>query len=241
MPSCSWNPVYIWEVPFVLCCSMEECEALCTRIAIMVNGQFKCLGSTQHLKTKFGEGFTLMAKVGYPDSGGQPQVEPLMEFITTSFPGSVLKDVHQGLLHFHITDTSIPWAKLFGVMESVKARFNIEDYSVSQTSLEQVFINFARSQVPPLEMKVGCCGKCGILCGSCCCCCGPSASEQEVPLMVERETSGAAAHGSAAQAWSRSAALVVISKASIRKCTTFMNEIKAIQEYKQSRARCIDM
>ena len=32
--------------------SMEECEALCTRLAIMVNGQFKCLGSLQHLKSK---------------------------------------------------------------------------------------------------------------------------------------------------------------------------------------------
>ena len=33
--------------------SMEECEALCTRVAIMVNGRFKCLGSIQHLKTKY--------------------------------------------------------------------------------------------------------------------------------------------------------------------------------------------
>ena len=33
-------------------CSMEECEALCTRLAIMVNGRFKCLGSIQHLKNK---------------------------------------------------------------------------------------------------------------------------------------------------------------------------------------------
>ncbi|PWA20139.1 hypothetical protein CCH79_00020528, partial [Gambusia affinis] len=30
--------------------SMEECEALCTRMAIMVNGRFRCLGSVQHLK-----------------------------------------------------------------------------------------------------------------------------------------------------------------------------------------------
>jgi len=43
---------------------MEECEALCTRLAVMVNGQFKCLGSAQHLKNKFGEGYTLIAKVG---------------------------------------------------------------------------------------------------------------------------------------------------------------------------------
>lgn len=30
--------------------SMEECEALCSRLAIMVNGRFCCLGSPQHLK-----------------------------------------------------------------------------------------------------------------------------------------------------------------------------------------------
>lgn len=43
--------------------SMEECEALCTRLAIMVNGEFKCLGSAQHLKNKFSKGFTLSIKV----------------------------------------------------------------------------------------------------------------------------------------------------------------------------------
>lgn len=31
---------------------MEECEALCDRLTIMVNGRFRCLGSTQHLKNR---------------------------------------------------------------------------------------------------------------------------------------------------------------------------------------------
>ncbi|CAN0211427.1 unnamed protein product, partial [Ascophyllum nodosum] len=34
--------------------SMEECEALCQRIGIMVGGRLRCLGSSQHLKTRFG-------------------------------------------------------------------------------------------------------------------------------------------------------------------------------------------
>ena len=42
---------------------MEECEALCSRLVIMVNGQFKCVGASQHLKDKFSDGFTLMVKV----------------------------------------------------------------------------------------------------------------------------------------------------------------------------------
>lgn len=42
--------------------SMEECEALCTRLGIMVNGQFKCLGNIQHLKNKYGKGYSLIVK-----------------------------------------------------------------------------------------------------------------------------------------------------------------------------------
>jgi ATP-binding cassette subfamily A (ABC1) protein 3 len=139
---------------------MEECEALCTRIAIMVNGNFKCLGSTQHLKTKFGEGYTLMAKVGVPGSGPDyPDPQPLMSYIEGEFPGSTLKDVHQGLVHYHIpAGPGVTWARLFGTVERIKSRFLIEDYSVSQTTLEQVFINFTRAQIPPREQTPGCWG-----------------------------------------------------------------------------------
>ena len=52
--------------------------------------------------------------------------------------GSVLKDVHQGLLNYQITETSLSWAKIFGMMERAKENLNIEDYSVGQTTLEQV-------------------------------------------------------------------------------------------------------
>ena len=43
--------------------NMEECEALCQRIGIMVGGRLRCLGSSQHLKTRFGKGFQLEARV----------------------------------------------------------------------------------------------------------------------------------------------------------------------------------
>ncbi len=39
--------------------SMEECEALCTRIGIMVGGVLRCLGSSQHLRTKYGHGYQI--------------------------------------------------------------------------------------------------------------------------------------------------------------------------------------
>ena len=158
--------------------SMEECEALCTQIAIMVNGQVKCLGSTQHLKNKFGEGYTLIARVGTSDgevqqSGQYPKTDALMSFIQATFPNSILKDVHQNMVHYYIpTDPELTWALIFGSIEKNKERLHIEDYSVSQTTLEQVFINFARAQVEPREVTTSCIGKCKWCLWGVCCCCG---------------------------------------------------------------------
>lgn len=42
---------------------MDECEALCDRLGIMVDGQMKCLGNIQYLKKKYGQGFTVMVKL----------------------------------------------------------------------------------------------------------------------------------------------------------------------------------
>jgi len=51
--------------------SMEECEALCPRIAIMANGKLRCLGSAQHLKSKFGQGYQVELKVKVVDESDQ--------------------------------------------------------------------------------------------------------------------------------------------------------------------------
>ncbi len=149
--------------------SMEECEALCTRLAIMVNGQFKCLGSTQHLKSKFGEGYSLIAKVAI-DGEVDTKTQQLMNFIESTFQGATLKDFHQGLCQYQISDANLSWAKVFGIMESAKVQYGIEDYSVSQTSLEQVFIGFARRQKPPKHINMGMCTKFGNCMRYFCCC-----------------------------------------------------------------------
>uniref|UniRef100_A0A673NAM5 ATP-binding cassette sub-family A member 3-like n=1 Tax=Sinocyclocheilus rhinocerous TaxID=307959 RepID=A0A673NAM5_9TELE len=124
--------------------SMEECEALCTRLAVMVNGQFKCLGSPQHLKSKFGSGYTLLAKVRVETELEEMDLQLFKVFIESTFPGSLLKDEHQGMVHYHLTDKTLTWAQVFGVLETAKEKYSIEDYCVSQISLEQVFLSFAQ-------------------------------------------------------------------------------------------------
>ena len=45
---------------------MEECEALCNKVGIMVAGRLQCFGSIQHLKNKFGRGIMIETKLRDP-------------------------------------------------------------------------------------------------------------------------------------------------------------------------------
>lgn len=48
--------------------SMEEAEALSTKMGIMVRGgYFKCFGSSQHLKNKYGKGFEIEVRMKKQD------------------------------------------------------------------------------------------------------------------------------------------------------------------------------
>ena len=47
--------------------SMEEAESLCKRIGILVEGQFKCLGTSDEIKEKFGFGFELNLQIIEPE------------------------------------------------------------------------------------------------------------------------------------------------------------------------------
>lgn len=46
--------------------SMEEAEALSSKIAIQVDGNLRCFGSVQHVKNKYGQGYELEIKLDKP-------------------------------------------------------------------------------------------------------------------------------------------------------------------------------
>ena len=81
----------------------------------------------------------------YFTGGFELDTTSLKNFIESTFPGSLLKDEHQGYVHYQLK-TEEKWSKLFGIMERAKEQYNVEDYSISQTTLEQVFLNFTREQ-----------------------------------------------------------------------------------------------
>uniref|UniRef100_A0AAY5KSH8 ATP-binding cassette sub-family A member 2 n=1 Tax=Esox lucius TaxID=8010 RepID=A0AAY5KSH8_ESOLU len=128
--------------------SMEECEALCTRLGIMVNGRFKCLGSIQHLKNRFGDGYMITVR-----TKTSCNVKEVVRFFNRNFPEAVLKERHHTKVQFQLKSERISLAQVFSKMEQVVEVLGIEDYSVSQTTLDNVFVNFAKKQSDNLEQQ----------------------------------------------------------------------------------------
>ena len=120
--------------------SMVECESLCTRLAIMVNGRFRCLGSPQHLKSKYGNGYRIVVKT---QSSGHNQ--SVIDFIKENFICPLIKNVQKNSIEFNLTFESNKLSNIFGILEENKDNFYIKDYSISQSSLDQIFINFSET------------------------------------------------------------------------------------------------
>lgn len=114
------------------------------RMCIMVNGRFRCIGSTQQLKSRFGEGFTVLIKLS---AGKENRVDEVFNLMEKNFPGHViLRENYQNLLHFQVTDTSLRWSVLFQRVDDINRTIGFEDVIVSDTTLEQIFISFAKTQ-----------------------------------------------------------------------------------------------
>jgi ABC-type multidrug transport system ATPase subunit len=222
--------------------SMEECEALCDRVGIMVGGRLRCLGTAQHLKSRFGQGYQLELKLAAPTpdpsavagleplltaqtvgaacmslgdpsicalitsahpagceihrrlqpAGGSAGTIPALDFVAwfrgeqraqattawvqSNFPSSRLVERHDRKLRFKLGGTAggtpsillppsattaadataadatpasggeVQLAELFSLVEAHQGELGLDDYAISQTTLEQIFNGFASAQ-----------------------------------------------------------------------------------------------
>jgi ATP-binding cassette subfamily A (ABC1) protein 3 len=193
--------------------SLEEAEALCDRIGIMVKGQLRVLGTKQHLKNTFGNGFELAIKLNLDappspsgsgsgnDSTGistpivskheEERINALMAttkskhshsksptkdkipsasapmgknksldsllgeldfFIKSHFPSATLISNNGGVFPmYRIKREEMDLGLAFGQLEEKRVSLCIEEYSISQPTLEQVFIRTVNDYTPGLK------------------------------------------------------------------------------------------
>ncbi|XP_025262177.1 ATP-binding cassette sub-family A member 5 isoform X2 [Camponotus floridanus] len=128
--------------------SMEEADALCSRVGIMVKGELRCIGSTQHLKNLYGAGYTLEMKLlggdCTPTTPSGDRIATLKEFVAGLFPDATLEESFADRLVFAVPQHAVnSLAECFMQLEKAKLELDIEEYSFSQTTLEQVFLKFS--------------------------------------------------------------------------------------------------
>lgn len=203
--------------------SMEECEALCSRVGIMVGGVLRCLGSCQRLRSRYGLGYQieilmefpeadeiaaisenllksvklpagtgdvtesqmieafnalghgdLLSRISLDGTGGDIRVSlninkvvlvrqlsswiltelvinTFLDFMKNTYPGFLLREVQGSKVRVEVPSlaqdgTPRKLSSLFGIMERNTKALKIREYSIAQTSLEQIFNFFASQQ-----------------------------------------------------------------------------------------------
>ena len=208
--------------------SMEEAESLCKTIGILVDGKFKCIGTSDEIKIKYGKGFEFNLQIEVPEivdvflkykinlenfnkeininefiecfnkynlekyklqfnKGlfGEKVLEELnnkgkvslnkillsiyyptcalgmIKLIKNHFENIICADFKENNFLFQIERTKLEEEKsigfLFGFIEDNKHQFNLGQYSLQYTPLEQIFNSFAMKKEesqPKIEIKM---------------------------------------------------------------------------------------
>eukprot|EP01117_Protostelium_nocturnum_P012320 TRINITY_DN4536_c0_g1_i1.p1 TRINITY_DN4536_c0_g1~~TRINITY_DN4536_c0_g1_i1.p1 ORF type:complete len:239 (-),score=71.58 TRINITY_DN4536_c0_g1_i1:21-737(-) len=141
--------------------SMEEAEACSSRVGMMVYGQFTCIGGIQHLKARFqSQHFIFLNCL-------KEKAHEVDLFMARNFPDSKKIQGENGVGVHYNTGKMKSIATSFELMEGNKESLGILSYTITQATLEQVFVHFAQEDeedLPPdywpLEPKVHQCKKC---------------------------------------------------------------------------------
>jgi ABC-type multidrug transport system ATPase subunit len=149
---------HIWEAIRVLkqrCCiiltthSMEEAEALSDRIAILTNGHIRALGTPGRLKSVYGSAYNITLKA----TTDQDALDAIAR-LKAAHEHSELVVVKQNLglyADIQVKKGTMDHTQLLGVvftlLEEMRQQGQLVDFSVSQATLSQVFVDFVATSV----------------------------------------------------------------------------------------------
>ncbi|PVU98819.1 hypothetical protein BB559_001273 [Furculomyces boomerangus] len=115
--------------------SMEEADVLCSRIGIMAHGTMRCIGTQLHLKKLYGSGF--LVSIACRDI----HLQRAKEFIFSLLPDNArLVDNFVNAASWEFKPNPGLIAHLYDTLTKYKEEYHIDDWGISQTSLDEVFL-----------------------------------------------------------------------------------------------------
>ena len=119
--------------------SLEEAEFLGDRIGIMSDGVFICCGSSSYLKSKYPCGFNINLLIN-SEIFNENKKRRIFEKIKNFEPEADIKIASKSVFSINIKSHNEHIPEIFKIIEESKMEFGIEDYTVSSTTLEDVFL-----------------------------------------------------------------------------------------------------
>jgi ATP-binding cassette subfamily A (ABC1) protein 5 len=161
---------------------MDEADKLAHRIGILVNGRLEALGSSQELKAKFGDAYSLEVRAssrapgrevnngdggdGGDGGGSETMADAFLASLSALQPSARLVARSGDVLSLEIPRDASTYGQLFADVEQARhcevvsghggggvqgVWDAVEEYSISQASLESVFLSLSKNQIDPDE------------------------------------------------------------------------------------------
>lgn len=150
--TCGMDPQgkrFVWDVILELRASkaiiltshdMAEVMATSTHVTILVDGELRCYGTLGHIRSRYGAGYNVELR-----GQNEESLENVSNSICQRFEGSRVRERRRA---FRVLEIESASAQASDIFEEVvrQASSRVDDYSVSQSTLEQVFLTFGKLQ-----------------------------------------------------------------------------------------------
>lgn len=124
--------------------SMEEAKVLCDRVHMCTRGQLRTSGNPEELRLRLGSGYRISASV--PES----KVPEFHDMVMGLSGECRVETALGGNLNYSIPK-SVALSSIFNTVAAHKEKIGIRDWGISQSSLEDVFLNVVAQD----ELEVG--------------------------------------------------------------------------------------
>ncbi|CAM4819705.1 unnamed protein product [Rotaria magnacalcarata] len=141
---------------------LDEADLLSDRLAIISSGELKCVGTTMHLKRKYGEGYNLVVELKSDENQQQDHnkhsmlFQNLTDVLRRYMFDLNIKEEHGDQITYVIKD-DVEHTKVFPVMlaelDENKTKYHIKSYGLSNSGLEQVFLRVADEITRPEDYE----------------------------------------------------------------------------------------
>ncbi|CAH1634658.1 unnamed protein product [Spodoptera littoralis] len=127
--------------------ALHDARRLAARVALLRHGHLVALAPLEDCLNRFGGGYVVQCRVG---RGGASTPRSAWRGVTSRAPHAQLRVLHQHTLHFlvptHCTvdqkEVTTRLSDIFRLMAELQSTCDIEDFTVNQSSLEQMFLSF---------------------------------------------------------------------------------------------------